>query len=110
MSGRAIAKAVVGVCVMLAAGSALADSSSLVGRWHWNRAQSTMPPGEPVPADLMVDITRVDSTHVKWTLTVLAEQGRRNVEAFDTPANGESHEVGLILEAELTHEVGTVGL
>ena len=93
MSGRAIAKAVVGICVMLAAGSALADSSSLVGRWHWNRAQSTMPPGEPVPTDLTVDITRVDSTHVKWTLTVLAEQGRKNVEAFDTPANGEFYPV-----------------
>jgi len=93
MSGRGIAKAVIALCLPLAAGSAWADSSSLIGRWHWNRAQSTVPAGEPVPNDLTVDITRVDSTHVKWSLTVFAEQGRKNVEAFDTPANGEFYPV-----------------
>jgi len=93
MSGRGIAKAVIGLSLALAAGSAWADSSALVGRWHWNRAQSTTPAGEPVPNDLTVEITRVDSTHVKWSLTVLAEQGQKNVEAFDTPANGEFYPV-----------------
>ena len=93
MRGLVIAKTVVGICIALAAGSAWADSSSLLGRWHWNRAQSTMPPGEPVPNDLTVEISRVDSTHVKWSLTVLAAQGRKNVEAFDTPANGEFYPV-----------------
>jgi hypothetical protein len=93
MNRRDIANVVAGLCVALAAGPAWADSSSLVGRWHWNRAQSTMPPGEPVPNDLMVEISRVDSTHVKWSLTVAAAQGRRNVEAFDTPANGEFYPV-----------------
>jgi hypothetical protein len=88
-----MAKAVVGLCLMLAAGSAWADSSSLVGRWHWNRAQSTMPAGEPVPNDLTVEITRVDSTHVKWSLTVLPAQGDKHIEAFDTPANGEFYPV-----------------
>jgi hypothetical protein len=87
------ATAVVGICIALAAGSAWADSSSLLGRWHWNRAQSTMPPGEPVPADVMVEITRVDSTHVKWSLTVSAAQGRPSVERFDTVANGEFYPV-----------------
>ena len=93
MSGLGIAKAVVGVYIALAATSAWADSSSLVGRWHWNRVQSQMPPGEPVPNDLTVEISRVDSTHVKWSLTVLASQGRKSVEAFDTPANGEFYPV-----------------
>ena len=93
MRGFGIAKAVVGICIALAAGSAWAESSSLLGRWHWNGAQSTMPPGEPVPNDVMVEITRVDSTHVKWSLTVSAAQGRKNVEAFDTPANGEFYPV-----------------
>jgi hypothetical protein len=93
MRGRAIARAIVGLCVTLAAGSASADSSSLVGRWHWNRAQSTAPAGEPVPKDVVVEISRVDSTHVKWSLTVVAEEGRQNVEAFDTPANGEFYPV-----------------
>jgi hypothetical protein len=93
MRGLGIAKAVVGLSIVLAAGAAWADSSSLIGRWHWNRAQSTMPPGEPVPNDLTVEISRVDNTHVKWSLTVLAAQGRKNVEAFDTPANGEFYPV-----------------
>jgi hypothetical protein len=93
MSGLGIAKAVAGLCIALAAGSAWADSSSLVGRWHWNRAQSEMPPGEPVPDDLTVEISRVDSTHVKWSLTVLVAQGRKHVETFDTPANGEFYPV-----------------
>ena len=93
MRGFGIAKAVVGICIALAAGSAWAESSSLLGRWHWNGAQSTMPPGEPVPTDLTVEISRVDSTHVKWSLNVLAAQGRKNVEAFDTPANGEFYPV-----------------
>jgi hypothetical protein len=93
MSGRGIAKAAFGLCIALAAGSAWADSSALVGRWHGNRAQSTVPPGEPVPNDLTVEISRVDSTHVKWSLTVLAEQDRKNVENFDTPANGEFYPV-----------------
>jgi len=52
-----------------------------------------MPSGEPVPNDLTVEISRVDSTHVKWSLNVLAAQGRKNVEAFDTPANGEFYPV-----------------
>jgi hypothetical protein len=93
MRGRTIARAVVGLCVTLAAGAALADSNSLVGRWHWNRAQSTAPSGEPVPNDVIVEISRVDSTHVKWSLTVLAAEGRKNVEAFDSPANGEFYPV-----------------
>jgi hypothetical protein len=93
MIGPGTTKAVLGLCIVLAVSSAWADSSSLIGRWHWNRAQSTMPTGEPVPNDLTVEISRVDSTHVKWSLTVLAEQGRKNVEAFDTPANGEFYPV-----------------
>ena len=93
MRGLGIAKAAVGICIALATGSAWAGSSSLLGRWHWNRTQSTMPSGEPVPNDLTVEISRVDNTHVKWSLNVLAAQGRKNVEAFDTPANGEFYPV-----------------
>src|SRR5438128_3636168 len=34
------------------------ESSSFVGRWHWNREQSTLPPGEPAPNDLISEISR----------------------------------------------------
>ena len=44
---------IVGLCVALTASSAWAESSPFVGRWHWNRAQSTLPPGEPPPNGLL---------------------------------------------------------
>jgi hypothetical protein len=52
-----------------------------------------MPPGEPVPNDVTVEISRADSTHLKWSLTVLASQGQPNVETFDAPANGEFYPI-----------------
>jgi hypothetical protein len=100
MSGRRVSKVVMGLCVALAASSAWADSSPFVGRWHWNRAQSTMPPGDlvlppgkPVPNDVTVEISRADSTHLKWSLTAFASQGPPNTETFDTPANGEFYPI-----------------
>jgi hypothetical protein len=93
MSGRRIITAIGGLCVALAAGSAWADGSAFVGRWHWNRTQSTVPPGESVPNDVVAEISRVDSTHVRWSLTVLAAQGQTSVETFDTAANGEFYPI-----------------
>src|SRR5208282_2515014 len=52
-----------------------------------------LPPGEPVPNDVTVEISRADSTHLKWSLTALASQGQPNVETFDTPANGEFYPI-----------------
>ena len=99
---RFIAKVVVGLTIALVASSAWADSSSFVGRWHWNRAQSTPPPGEPVPKDLTLEISRVDSTHVKWSLTVLAAQNQTSVETFDTVANGEFYPISSDTTAAFT--------
>ena len=44
---------VLGLCAALAASPARADGRPFVGRWHWNRAQSTLPPGGRVPNDPM---------------------------------------------------------
>ena len=84
---------IVGLCTALTASSAWAESSPFVGRWHWNRAQSTLPPGEPVPNDVVAEISRVDSTHVQWSLTVLAAQGQTSVETFDAVPNGEFYPI-----------------
>jgi hypothetical protein len=46
-----------------------------------------------VPSDVTAEISRADSTHLKWSLTVLASQGQPNVETFDAPANGEFYPV-----------------
>ena len=93
MSGFGTTKIVMGLCIALVASSAWADSNSFIGRWHWNRAQSTLPPGEPVPNDVVAEISRVDSTHVQWSLTVVAAQGQKSVETFDTVANGEFYPI-----------------
>ena len=84
---------VMGLCAVLAASAAWAGSSPFVGRWHWNRAQSTPPPGEPVPKDLICDIARADDSHVKWSVTVLTAEDRPHVETFDTVANGEFYPI-----------------
>ena len=95
MNRRRIGKVIVGLCVAMAASSAWADSGAFVGRWHWNRAQSTPPPGEPVPNDVTVEISRADGAHVKWSLTVLSSQGQPNVETFDLVANGEFYPISV---------------
>jgi len=86
---------VTGLCAVLAAGSARADGSPFVGRWHWNRAQSTLPPGGPVPNDLTSEISRADS-HVKWSVTTLTRDlGTEawHIETFEAAADGESHPI-----------------
>jgi hypothetical protein len=93
MRALGLTRWVVGLCVALAVGPALADSTSFVGRWHWNRAQSSPPAGEPVPNDVVAEISRADSMHVTWSLTVLATQGQTSVETFDAVANGEFYPI-----------------
>ena len=84
---------VMGLCAALVASSAWAESSLFMGRWRLNRAQSMLPPGEPVPQDLICEVSRVDNSHVKWSVTVLTAAGRQHVETFDTVANGEFYPI-----------------
>jgi hypothetical protein len=93
MNGLGTIKVVMGLCIASVAGSAWADGNAFVGRWHWNRTQSTPPAGEPVPNDVAAEISRVDSTHVQWSLTVLASQGQTSVETFDAVPNGEFYPI-----------------
>jgi hypothetical protein len=93
MSRLKLTRSVMSLCFVLAAGSAWADGSGFVGRWHLNRAQSILPPGEPVPSDVIAEILRADSTHVRWSLTVIAAQGQNSVETFDAVANGKFYPI-----------------
>ncbi|PYN44105.1 MAG: hypothetical protein DME00_25555 [Candidatus Rokuibacteriota bacterium] len=83
---------ITGLCVALAAGAAWAESSPFVGRWHWNRAQSTLPPGEPSPNDLVSEISRADGS-VAWSVTIVTPDDQPHVVTFDAAANGEPHRV-----------------
>ena len=82
-----------GALTVLGAASAAAGTSPFVGRWHWNRAESRLPPDEPPPSDMMAEFSRVDAAHVRWKITVTDAQGQQSVERFDTPANGEPYPV-----------------
>jgi len=46
-----------------------------------------------VPNDVIAEISRADSTHVRWSLTVVAAQGQTSVETFDAVANGEFYPI-----------------
>ena len=80
---------VTGLCALLATSSAWAESSPFEGRWQWNRAHSTLPPGEPVPKDLLCDIARAESNRVNWSITILTPEDQPYVETFAAPANGD---------------------
>src|SRR5207245_10141919 len=79
------------LCAALAISPAWADGSPFVGRWHLNLAQSTLPPGGPVPNDLSSEISRADASQVKWSVTVLTTDGRALVETFNAVGEGEVH-------------------
>ena len=93
MSRLGLAGWVVGLGVVLAGGSAGADNSPFVGRWHLNLAESNLPPGEPSPKDLIAEISQADGARVKWSLTVVVAPGQSNVETFDVIANGEFYPI-----------------
>jgi hypothetical protein len=46
-----------------------------------------------VPNDVIAEISRADSTHVRWSLAVVAAQGQTSVETFDAVANGEFYPI-----------------
>ncbi len=74
-------------------GAAQAESNPFIGRWHFNRAASKLPAGEVAPPDMMLEFHRVDSAHIRWSVTITNAQGRPSVESFDTPANGEAYPI-----------------
>jgi hypothetical protein len=80
---------IMGLCALLATSSAWAESSPFEGRWQWNREHSTPPPGAPVPEDLLCDLARTESNHVRWSITIFTPEDQPYVETFDVTANGE---------------------
>jgi len=46
-----------------------------------------------IAADVIAEIARADSTHMTWSLTVLAARGQTSVETFDAVANGEFYPI-----------------
>jgi hypothetical protein len=84
---------IVGLCVALAATTAWAESSPFVGRWHWNSAQSKLPPGEPAPKDLVSDISRADADSVTWSVTIITPDDQSHVVTLEAGANAEAQRI-----------------
>jgi len=78
-----------GLCAVLTASSAWANSSPFVGRWHWNKAHSTPPLGEPMPQDFISEISKADPSTVNWSITILTPDGQSYAETFEAAADGE---------------------
>jgi hypothetical protein len=92
--GKQLGFGLCGALMLVAAGAAWADDANpFIGRWHWDQAQSKLPPGEPAPADMILDFSRVDSLHVRWSVTTTDAQQRKSTETYDTPANGEFYPI-----------------
>ena len=96
------ATAVMGVCAIMAATMAQAQSNPFVGRWQWSRERSAPPPGEPVPKEVSAEITRMDGKHVTWSLTVLTEEGERNVQTFEAVTDGAFYPINADMTAAFT--------
>jgi hypothetical protein len=84
---------IVGLGAALTAGSVSAQDGPFVGRWHWNRTQSTMPPDEVAPNDLTSEISRADGDRVTWSVTIVTPDGQPNVVTFDAAADGQMYRI-----------------
>ena len=71
------------------AARAQAPAQGFVGRWQLNMAQSKFAPGEVPPGSLLTQIDRADAEHVHWSTTTTNAQGKKDVETFDNPGNGQ---------------------
>jgi hypothetical protein len=90
------------------AASAQSPTSRFVGTWQLNVQQSKPAPGETAPASLVTTIERVDALHVRWSTTITDAQGQKDIETFDTPANGEFY--SLNGTTMVSHRIGAATL
>ena len=96
---------VMGVCSALAAGAAYAEGSPFVGRWRWNLAQSTLPPGVPAPKDVVSEISRADGQSISWSVTIVTPDDVRHVVEFQAdPAGAAPHGANTTASARMADE------
>jgi hypothetical protein len=75
------------------AGAAWADDPSFTGRWRWNRAESTVAPGEALPKDIITEIASADRARVRWSVTITDSRDAKHTQSFDGPPDGQPHPV-----------------
>lgn len=87
--------AAVVVLAGLAAGPAGAQQveNQFLGHWHWNKAKSTLAPGEPAPKDASAVIESADGGTIRWTAVVIDQEGQTRTERFNGKPDGTPYPV-----------------
>lgn len=88
MRNRLIVAGILTLTTCASAAAPAAESGPFVGEWHWNKAESTSAAGEPVPREMVLNVTSADPARVVWTLTVIDAQGERHVQSFNGAGDG----------------------
>ncbi len=65
------------------------DAAAFVGEWHWNKAESSVIPGEPLPREVVLRIASATPAHVQWTLTRTDADGSQHTESFSGSGGGQ---------------------
>jgi hypothetical protein len=81
--------------------AARADAPMFVGKWHWNPKESSTAPGEPLPRDVVLNITSADKARVQWSVTTIDNKGAQTVKSFVGTGDGKAGPV--------TGDPGTTG-
>src|SRR5689334_6418139 len=68
--------------------AARADTSLFVGKWHWNPRESSTAPGDPVPRDVVLNITSAEKARVQWSVTTVDGKGAQTVKSFVGTGDG----------------------
>lgn len=89
-----LAIAVAAVLAPAAAPAALAQSSSFVGSWHWNRTDSTsLVSNETTPQDVVLSVAAAEPGRVQWTLTALDAKGNAHLQSYSGRGDGSAAQV-----------------
>jgi hypothetical protein len=83
MPRNLLAAFLVAVAFWVPAASAADDTAGVfVGEWHWNKAESSVVPGEPLPREVVLRIASATPARIQWTLTRTDADGRQHTESF----------------------------
>ncbi|HZB91054.1 MAG TPA: hypothetical protein VE397_06410 [Stellaceae bacterium] len=72
----------------VAATAFAAGPAPFVGEWHWDKARSVSPPGEPQPRAVVLTITSADAAHVAWRLAMTGDNGEQHQQSFNGTGDG----------------------
>ena len=89
MPRNLMAAAAVALSLSTAALAADDGAGAFAGEWRWNKAESSVIPGEPVPREVVLRIASATPARVQWTLTRTDADGSQHAESFSGGGNGQ---------------------